>query len=75
MAVLMILAGILLTGAGGLATAFFLIRGYPVLLVNQRGAGPSRAACRNVYHAGSSDDFGPCSTTSVPGSRGTACCR
>jgi predicted alpha/beta-fold hydrolase len=40
------------------ATAFFLIRGYPVLLVNQRGAGPSRAACRNVYHAGSSDDFG-----------------
>ncbi|HEX5078985.1 MAG TPA: alpha/beta fold hydrolase [Geminicoccaceae bacterium] len=39
------------------ATAFFLIRGYPVLLVNQRGAGPSRAACRGVYHAGSSDDF------------------
>jgi predicted alpha/beta-fold hydrolase len=40
------------------ATAFFLIRGYPVLLVNQRGAGPSRPACRGVYHAGSSDDFG-----------------
>jgi uncharacterized protein len=40
------------------ATAFFLIRGYPVLMVNQRGAGPSRAACRGVYHAGSSDDFG-----------------
>jgi hypothetical protein len=40
------------------ATAFFLIRGYPVLLVNQRGAGPSRAACSGVYHAGSSDDFG-----------------
>ena len=39
------------------ATAFFLIRGYPVLMVNQRGAGPSRAACRGVYHAGSSDDF------------------
>lgn len=41
-----------------LATAYFLIRGYPVLMVNQRGAGPSRAACRGVYHAGSSDDFG-----------------
>ena len=40
------------------ATAYFLIRGYPVLLVNQRGAGPSRAACKGVYHAGSSDDFG-----------------
>jgi predicted alpha/beta-fold hydrolase len=39
------------------ATAFFLIRGYRVLLVNQRGAGPSRAACRFQYHAGSSDDL------------------
>ena len=39
------------------ATAYFLIRGYRVLLVNQRGAGPSRAACSRLYHAGSSDDF------------------
>jgi len=39
------------------ATAFFLIRGYRVLLVNQRGAGPSRAACGAQYHAGSSDDI------------------
>ncbi len=41
-----------------IATAFFLIRGYRVLMVNQRGAGPSRAACSGLYHAGSSDDFG-----------------
>jgi predicted alpha/beta-fold hydrolase len=39
------------------ATAYFLVRGYRVLLVNQRGAGPSRAACSGQYHAGSSDDF------------------
>jgi hypothetical protein len=40
-----------------IATAFFLVRGYPVLLVNQRGAGPSRMLCRRQYHAGSSVDF------------------
>ncbi|MEM7021571.1 MAG: alpha/beta fold hydrolase, partial [Pseudomonadota bacterium] len=39
------------------ATAFFMMRGYRVLLVNQRGAGPSRALCSHQYHAGSSDDF------------------
>jgi predicted alpha/beta-fold hydrolase len=39
------------------ATAYFLIRGYRVLLVNQRGAGPSRASCGGQYHAGSSKDF------------------
>ena len=40
-----------------LATAFFIARGYPVLRVNQRGAGPSRPFCRREYHAGSSTDF------------------
>ena len=40
------------------ATAFFLMRGYPVLLVNQRGAGPSRPLCKGQYHAGSTADFG-----------------
>jgi predicted alpha/beta-fold hydrolase len=40
-----------------LAAAFFLARGYPVLRVNQRGAGPSRPLCRREYHAGSSNDL------------------
>ncbi len=39
------------------ATAFFLMRGYLVLLVNQRGAGPSRPFCTRQYHAGSTVDF------------------
>ncbi len=39
------------------ATAFFLMRGYPVLRINQRGAGPSRPCCRAQYHAGSSVDL------------------
>lgn len=41
----------------GLAAAFFLARGYPVLRLNQRGAGPSRPLCKREYHAGSSDDL------------------
>ena len=41
-----------------LAAAFFLARGYPVLRLNQRGAGPSRAYCKREYHAGSSSDLG-----------------
>lgn len=41
-----------------LAAAFFLTRGFPVLRVNQRGAGPSRKVCRGQYHAGRSEDFG-----------------
>lgn len=40
-----------------LATAFFLMRGYRVLTINQRGAGPSRPHCRHQYHAGSTVDF------------------
>ena len=40
-----------------LAAAFFLARGYPVLRINQRGAGPSRRLCRQQYHAGRTDDL------------------
>jgi predicted alpha/beta-fold hydrolase len=40
-----------------LAAAYFLARGYPVLRVNQRGAGPSRRFCRRQYHAGRTEDF------------------
>jgi predicted alpha/beta-fold hydrolase len=40
-----------------LAAAFFLTRGFPVLRVNQRGAGPSRSVCKHQYHAGQTDDF------------------
>lgn len=39
------------------AATFFLARNYPVLRVNQRGAGLSRPFCRRQYHAGSSDDL------------------
>lgn len=31
--------------------------GYPVLRLNLRGAGPSRASCRGHYHAGRSEDL------------------
>ncbi|MDJ0850582.1 MAG: alpha/beta fold hydrolase [Myxococcota bacterium] len=34
-----------------------LARGHPVLRVNLRGAGPSRAICRLQYHAGRSEDL------------------
>ena len=34
-----------------------LLRGFPVLRLNLRGAGPSRPLCRNQYHAGRSEDF------------------
>jgi predicted alpha/beta-fold hydrolase len=40
-----------------LAAAFFLARGYPVLRVNLRGAGPSRRFCRQHYHAGRTADL------------------
>ncbi|MFO1082690.1 MAG: alpha/beta fold hydrolase [Reyranellaceae bacterium] len=41
-----------------LATArHFLGRGYTVLRLNLRGAGPSRALCRQHYYAGRSQDF------------------
>ena len=40
------------------ATARALLRsGYPVLRLNQRGAGPSRLLCRERYHAGRSEDL------------------
>lgn len=34
-----------------------LRRGFPVLRLNLRGAGPSRALCRQQYHAGRSEDL------------------
>jgi uncharacterized protein len=34
-----------------------LLQGYPVLRINLRGAGPSRAYCRGMYHAGRSADL------------------
>ncbi len=41
-----------------LASARHLLEnGYPVLRLNLRGAGPTRQACRELYHAGRSDDF------------------
>ena len=40
------------------ATASALLRaGYPVLRLNQRGAGSSRPFCRDRYHAGRSEDL------------------
>jgi predicted alpha/beta-fold hydrolase len=39
-------------------TAFHLLqRGYPVLRMNLRGAGPSRPYCREGYHAGRTEDL------------------
>jgi predicted alpha/beta-fold hydrolase len=35
----------------------FLGRGYPVLRINLRGAGPSQGSCRFLYHAGRSEDL------------------
>jgi predicted alpha/beta-fold hydrolase len=41
-----------------LASARHLLEsGYPVLRLNLRGAGPIRPECRELYHAGRSDDF------------------
>ncbi|MGO8916662.1 MAG: YheT family hydrolase [Stellaceae bacterium] len=37
--------------------AHLLTLGFPVLRLNQRGAGPSRPFCRFQYHAGRSEDF------------------
>jgi uncharacterized protein len=39
------------------SAAHLLGLGYPVLRLNLRGAGPSRALCRFRYHAGRSGDF------------------
>lgn len=37
--------------------AHFLALGYPVIRLNLRGAGPSRATCRGFYYAGGSQDL------------------
>lgn len=39
------------------SAAFFLARGHPALRLNLRGAGPSRAQCRERYHAGRTADL------------------
>ena len=39
------------------SAAHLLARGYPVLRLNVRGAGPSRPLCRLYYHAGRSHDL------------------
>ena len=41
----------------GAATRAVLEAGHPVLRLNLRGAGPSRALCANQYHAGRSQDL------------------
>lgn len=41
-----------------LASARYLLsKGYPVLRLNLRGAGPSQGQCRHRYHAGRSEDL------------------
>lgn len=39
------------------AAAYHCAQGYPVLRLNLRGAGPSRATCKGDYHAGCSRDL------------------
>ena len=51
-----------LTGCEGSSYMFettrsFLTRGYPVMRLNLRGAGPSRETCRRSYCAGSGDNL------------------
>src|SRR5687767_14138476 len=49
-------------------TAFHLLqRGYPVVRLNLRGAGPSRRHCREGYHAGRSEDLHHVLTALPPG--------
>ncbi len=56
---------VLLHGLGGCedsvymqrSAAHWLSRGHPVLRLNLRGAGPSRATCREQYHAGRTGDL------------------
>lgn len=56
---------VLVHGLGGDETSsylqasaqFWLERNHPVLRLNMRGAGPSRATCRFQYHAGKSEDL------------------
>ncbi len=51
-----------LTGCDGspdviVAARYFIERGYPVLRLNLRGAGPTASLCKGFYHAGRSDDL------------------
>jgi hypothetical protein len=39
------------------SSSVFLARGYSVLRLNLRGAGPSRVTCRKHYHSGLSADL------------------
>lgn len=39
------------------STAYYLSRGFPVLRLNLRNAGPSLGECRHFYHAGRSADL------------------
>ena len=39
------------------SAAYHLARGFPVIRLNLRGAGPSLGHCRGHYHAGRSDDL------------------
>jgi predicted alpha/beta-fold hydrolase len=56
---------VLIHGLTGCETSTYLLTsarhfhalGYPVLRLNLRGAGPSRATCRGHYHAGRSEDL------------------
>lgn len=56
---------ILLHGLSGCEDSFYILKtasyllslGFPVLRLNQRGAGPSRPFCRFQYHAGRSEDL------------------
>ncbi len=56
---------VLLHGLSGCEDSFYIRKsaghllslGFPVLRLNLRGAGPSRAHCRFQYHAGASEDF------------------
>jgi predicted alpha/beta-fold hydrolase len=56
---------ILVHGLSGCEESFYILksalhllgRGFPVLRLNLRGAGPSRPYCRLQYHAGRSEDF------------------
>lgn len=56
---------VLVHGLTGCATGTYMLvsarhllgQGYPVLRLNLRGAGPTRALCRGQYHAGRTEDF------------------
>lgn len=49
------------------SSAFWLDEGHHVLRLNLRGAGPTRAECRDQYHAGRSEDLRTVLTGLPPG--------